>query len=97
MISGRLPRITRSLRRGQVQRKLLDAMFLADFLPFLVLKYETRVAVKMHNTSFKKHGSVHRDAKYAGLSLGTCLIWSPLCSFTATHGTKLCTRKRCSA
>jgi len=33
MISGRLPRITRSLRRGQVQRKLLDAMFEAEFLP----------------------------------------------------------------
>jgi len=32
MISGRLPRITRSLGRGQVQRKLLDATFEAEFL-----------------------------------------------------------------
>lgn len=50
MISGRLPRITRSLRRGQVQRKqVLDAMFDAKCLPLLVLKYETRVAIEMHN------------------------------------------------
>ena len=81
MISGRLPRITRGLRRGQVQRKPLDAMFLAEFLPLLVLEYETRVAVKMHNTFFKKHGSDHRDAIYAGLSLGPCLAWHPLCAF----------------
>lgn len=53
MISGRLPRITRSLRRGQVQRKLLDAMFEAEIFPLPALQYETSVAIGMHNT-FKK-------------------------------------------
>ena len=73
MISGRLPRITRSPRRGQVQRKLLDATFEAELVSLLALQDETHVAIQMHNT-LEEHDRAHRDAVYGRLSLGTCLV-----------------------
>lgn len=73
MISGRLPRITRNLRRGQVQRKLLDATYEAELVSLLALQYEIRVAIEMHNT-LKEHDRAHRDTVYGRLSLGTCLV-----------------------
>jgi hypothetical protein len=36
------------------------------------------IAITMHNR-FEKQNSVHRDAIYSGLSLGTSLIWKTLC------------------